>query len=92
MKKQVELNNPAVPVPLVSGLDISIQVTRADGMWVAESDILHLVTEADTYDALIERAMLIAPELAELNGVGVGASHLRLHFEYAETVPSHSLH
>jgi hypothetical protein len=35
--------------------------------WIAEADALPIATKAETIDALIERAWLIAPEIAELN-------------------------
>jgi len=45
-----------------------IGVTFVEGYYVAECDEIPLATEAATYEALIERARLIAPEIAELNG------------------------
>ncbi len=44
-----------------------VEVTYCDGIWTAACDALGLVTEADSYEHLIERAFEIAPELAELN-------------------------
>lgn len=52
-------------------------VLVCDGIWTAECDALGLVTEAETYEALTERARQIAPELAELNNFGTGAVRLR---------------
>lgn len=52
-------------------------VSVCDGIWTAECDALGLVTEAETYEALTERARQIAPELAELNNFGSGTVRLR---------------
>lgn len=57
-----------------------VTVTLNDGIWTAECDALGLVTEADSYEALTARALAIAPELAELNGLGTG--NIRLRFAY----------
>ena len=40
------------------------------GVWWAHSDELPLTTEAPSFDALVERVVAIAPEIAELNHVG----------------------
>ena len=40
------------------------------GVWWAHSDDLPLTTEAPSFDALVERVVAIAPEIAELNHVG----------------------
>jgi len=37
--------------------------------WADSDDIPGLVTEAETFDALVERVVAIAPELLSLNGV-----------------------
>jgi Domain of unknown function (DUF1902) len=52
-------------------------VSVLDGVWTAECDAIGLVTEADTYEALTERARDIAPELAELNNFASGSIRLR---------------
>ena len=46
-----------------------VNVSVYDGIWTAECDALGLVTEADSYEQLIKRALEIAPELAELNAI-----------------------
>ena len=49
------------------------------GVWVATSDdVLGLVTEAPSMDALVERLKIIIPELMALNGSSV-ATPLRFH-------------
>ncbi|MBC8946776.1 MULTISPECIES: DUF1902 domain-containing protein [Xenorhabdus] len=51
-----------------------------DDMWIAECDELGLVTEAKTYDELIEKVWEIAPELYEINGLGDQSEVIRLKF------------
>jgi Domain of unknown function (DUF1902) len=46
--------------------------------WIGTSDDIPLATEAPTLDQLIERVWLIAPEVAELNGIP--ARDMRLRF------------
>jgi hypothetical protein len=55
----------------------TVTVSVCDGIWTAECDALGLVTEAESYEALTDRAREIAPELAELNNLGVGVVRLR---------------
>lgn len=62
-----------------------VRVSVHNGLWTAECDALGLVTEADNYETLVERAWEIAPELAELNAVGVDAEKLRLRFSHETT-------
>lgn len=37
--------------------------------WWAHNDEMPLTTEAETFDALVERVLAIAPEIIELNGM-----------------------
>lgn len=39
------------------------------GVWYSESDRIPVVLESDSLDTLIQRVLLAAPELAELNGL-----------------------
>ena len=57
-----------------------VEVTVHEGIWTAACDDLGLATEADSYPALVARSWEIAPELAELNAVGIPAEQLRLRF------------
>jgi hypothetical protein len=57
-----------------------VEVTVHEGIWTAECDALGLATEADSYPALVARSWEIAPELAELNAVGISSEQLRLRF------------
>ena len=56
----------------------TVNVSVCDGIWTADCDALGLVTEADSYEVLTQRALAIAPELAELNAVNT--ANLRLFF------------
>lgn len=58
----------------------SSRLGRESGVWIAECDALGLVTEADSYEALVQRVREVAPELAELNGLSVESQPLRLRF------------
>ncbi|MDD5275001.1 MAG: DUF1902 domain-containing protein [Methylovulum sp.] len=75
------------PVDLFKPTDSAfvVEVSVLDGIWTAECGPLGLVTEAESYDDLLERVWLIAPELAELNNVGVDAEHLRLRFSHEQS-------
>lgn len=65
----------------------TVNVTHTGGAWIAECDELGLVTEADSFDALTERAWLIAPELAEENGFGGDPAHMHLLFQHEQSAP-----
>ena len=58
-------------------------VTHDDesGMWVAVCDDLCVATEAPTYEALVQRVWLIAPEMAGENGLNIPQANLRLLFQ-----------
>ena len=56
--------------------ELLVNVSVSEGIWTAECDELGLVTEAENYEMLMQRALEIAPELAELNGV----EHFKLRF------------
>lgn len=62
-------------------LAFTVMVSVCDGIWTAECDALGLVTEAESYEALTERARQIAPELAELNNFGLAPVRLRFLYE-----------
>lgn len=65
----------------------TVNVVHADGMWIAECDELGLVTEAETFDALTERAWQIAPELAVENGLDLDAGNMHLLFQHEQSAP-----
>ena len=52
------------------------------GVWVAVCDDLCVATEAPTYEALLERVWLIAPEMARENGLNIPEANLRLLFQH----------
>ncbi len=67
--EQVALKK-TLPFPLQNqSKELVVNVSVLEGIWTAECDELGLVTEAENYDELKQRAFEIAPELAELNGV-----------------------
>lgn len=69
--EQVALKK-TLPFPFRNTLkekDLLVNVSVSEGIWTAECDELGLVTEAENYEELMQRALDIAPELAELNHV-----------------------
>lgn len=60
-------------------------MTVCEGVWTAVCDALGLVTEADSYEQLIERAWEVAPDLIELNAIDV-AGDIRLQFTHTKTL------
>lgn len=63
----------------------TVNVTHADGIWIAECEELGLVTEAESFDALTARAWQIAPELAAENGIDPANMHLL--FQHEQSAP-----
>lgn len=59
-------------------------VSVHDGIWTAECEALGLVTEAESYNELIERTWDIAPELVELNSINVDVDAIRLRFTHEQ--------
>ena len=60
-------------------LEVHAEWDDEAGVWVATSDdVLGLVTEAPSMEALVERLKIIIPELMALNGGSV-ATPLRFH-------------
>jgi predicted RNase H-like HicB family nuclease len=45
---------------------------EANGWWAESDDVPGLVTEAPTWEGLIERVVAVVPELMEANEPGVG--------------------
>ncbi|MDR2013328.1 MAG: DUF1902 domain-containing protein [Rhodanobacter sp.] len=60
-------------------------------MWVATCDDLHLVTEHETYDGLIERVWAVAPDMVEANAMNIDAATMRLRFEFEDSAQDHPL-
>ena len=64
-------------------------MTYGDGMYTAECEALHLVTEAESFERLTHRVWEIAPDMIEANGLDISAESLRLNFEFAQTLADH---
>jgi hypothetical protein len=64
----------------------TFEVTHDDecDMWVGVCDALGIATEAPSYEALTARIWLIAPEMAQENGLSVAPDCLCLRFEHVE--------
>ena len=54
---------------------IDVEVTHGDGMFTAECGALHLVTEANTFEALTERVWQLAPDMIEANELLIAPTH-----------------
>jgi hypothetical protein len=65
---------------------IEVEVMFDEDMWVAVADEIGLVTEAPSYEALIERVRQVAPELIKdnLGGAPDSAHPARLLFLHTE--------
>lgn len=66
---------------MVKIFNFEVRFDEESCTWWCQCDALHVVTEAPTYEALVARAKLIAPEIARDNGVDVTGAQLR--FEYS---------
>lgn len=75
VKNRLDRLNPA----------ISVRVTQEDGMYTAECDDLHLVTEATTLDELKDRVWELAPDMIEANDLQIDPESLRLYFQFSQT-------
>lgn len=67
-----------------SDLTFIITVSVYGGIWTAECEALGLVTEAESYNELIERTWAITPELGELNLIGIDVDAIRLVFAHEQ--------
>lgn len=68
-----------------------VNVTHGEGMFTAECDALHLVTEAATFEELTAKVWELAPEMIEANDLDIPEDSLRLQFEYAESFSQHRI-
>lgn len=62
-----------------------VEVTHGDGMFTAECDALHLVTEASTFEALTARVWELVPDMIEANGLDVDVDSMRIHFNFEQS-------
>ncbi len=61
----------------MSLLVIKAAFDREASVWyVSESDIPGLATEAESFDALREKLLIMVPELLEANGIATGADEI----------------
>lgn len=75
VKNRLDRINPALPV----------HITYSDGIYTAECDDLHLVTEAETIDELQEVVWDLAPDMIEANNLNINPDDLRLSFEISQS-------
>ena len=67
MAKTVYANQICVGTDVVSTFEINISWDDEAHVWVAVSDSIPLALESGSFDALIERVKIAAPEIIELN-------------------------
>jgi len=63
-----------------SKFTIEVTFDEESGLWCASSEALSVFTEADSYDELVDRVWLIAPEMAMENGSSIPEHELKLVF------------
>jgi hypothetical protein len=68
---------------------IDVEVTHCDGMFTAVCDTLHLVTEADSFEALTERVWKLAPDMIEANELGIDPDSMCLNFKFVQSAHDH---
>lgn len=78
VKSRLDRLNP--PLPVV--------VSWGDGMYTAECDDLHLVTEAKTFEELTERVWELVPDMIECNELELDPGNVRLRFEVSQEAAS----
>ena len=61
--------------------DVQVEFDPESGMWIGECDALDIVTEAPSIDALMERVWELAPEMIEVNQLGIDPEAVRLRFD-----------
>jgi hypothetical protein len=67
--------------------DIDVTYDARSGVWIGLNEQLPVATEANSYEALVDRVWQIAPEMAELNGFMSGEDRVRLRFHQDTEVP-----
>ena len=72
---------------ITKSLPFQVEVSRADDVWIADCDELGLVTEADSYEELIDRVCTVAGDMYTENGFIGDVNDLRLSFVYVQNIP-----
>lgn len=72
-------------VKLPTSRTYMVEVTQGEGMFTAECDALHLVTEDSTFEALTARVWELASDMIAANGLDVDVDSLRLHFNFEQS-------
>lgn len=63
-------------------MQLTVTVTYGEGMFTAVCNALHLVTEAETFEALTNRVWAVAPDMIEANELDIAPETLRLRFQF----------
>lgn len=64
---------------------LSVTVTHSEGVYTAECDALHLVTEAKTFETLTARVWELAPDMIEANDLSIDPKFLLFNFEFIQS-------
>lgn len=64
---------------------LSVTVTHGEGVYTAECDALHLVTEAKTFETLTARVWELAPDMIEANNLSIDPKSLLFNFEFIQS-------
>lgn len=67
------------------GKTLTVTITHGEGVYTAECDALHLVTEAETFEALTTRVWGLAPDMIEANDLSIDPKSLRFNFEFIQS-------
>jgi len=67
------------------GKPFTVTISHGEGVYTAECDALHLVTEAETFEALTARVWELAPDMIEANDLSIDPKSLRFNFEFFQS-------
>jgi len=64
---------------------LPVTVTHGEGVYTAHCEALHLVTEAETFEALTARVWELVPDMIDANGLDIDPETLRLSFGFEQS-------
>lgn len=64
---------------------LTVTVTHGEGVYTAECDALHLVTEAKTFETLTARVWELAPDMIDANNLSFDPKSLLFNFEFSQS-------
>ncbi|MFM2397507.1 MAG: hypothetical protein RLZZ144_757 [Pseudomonadota bacterium] len=66
-------------------------ITHGEGVYTAECEDLHLVTEAKTFEELTARVWEVAPDVIEANGLDIDPRTMHFKFNFIQSADDQSL-